>query len=74
MRECKRKAISKWIFWENLRSRSSSIVSEVNKTVFFFYKTYFKPKIHKTIAPNKQSTKYFLQAQKTNKQPTKYVL
>ena len=30
----------------------SSIVSEVNKTVFFFYKTYFKPKIHKTIASN----------------------
>ena len=30
----------------------SSIVSEVNKTVFFFYKTYFKPKIHKTITSN----------------------
>ena len=29
----------------------SSIVSEVNKTVFF-YKTYVKPKIHKTIASN----------------------
>ena len=28
----------------------SSIVSEVNKTVLIFYKTYFKPKIHKTIA------------------------
>ena len=30
----------------------SSIVCEVNKTVFFFYKTYFKPKIHKTITSN----------------------
>ena len=33
--------------------QTSSIVGEVNKTVFFFfYKTYFKPKIHKTIASN----------------------
>ena len=32
---------------------ASSVVGEVNKTVFFFlYKTYFKPKIHKTIASN----------------------
>ena len=30
----------------------SSIVSEVNKTVFFFYTTYFKPKIRKTKASN----------------------
>ena len=29
----------------------SSIVCEVNKTVFF-YKTYFKTKIHKTITSN----------------------
>ena len=52
----------------------SSIISEVNKTVFFFYKTYFKPKIHKIIASNQQSTKYFLQAKKTDKQPIKYIL
>ena len=58
----------------SIKNILSSIVGEVNKPVFFFYKTYFKPKIHKTIALNKQSTKYFLQAQKTNKQPTKYVL
>ena len=31
---------------------NSSIVCKVNKTVFFFYKTYFKPKIHKTITSN----------------------
>ena len=31
----------------------SSIVCEVNKIVFFFfYKTYFKTKIHKTITSN----------------------
>ena len=30
----------------------SSIVCEVKETVFFFYKTYFKPKIHKTITSN----------------------
>ena len=30
----------------------SSIVYEVNKTVFCFYKTYFKPKTHKTITSN----------------------
>ena len=30
----------------------SSIVSEVNKTVFFLKKVYFKPKIHKTITSN----------------------
>ena len=30
---------------------NNSIVCEVNKTVFF-YKTYFKPKIHKTITSN----------------------
>ena len=28
----------------------SSIISEVNKKVFFFHKTYFRPKTHKTIA------------------------
>ena len=30
----------------------SSIVCEINRTVFFFYNTYFKPKIHKTITSN----------------------
>ena len=35
-----------------IQEKTSSVVSEVNKTVFFFYKTYFKPKIHKTIASN----------------------
>ena len=36
----------------SIKNTLSSIVSEVNKTVFFFYKIYFKPKIHKTIASN----------------------
>ena len=36
----------------SIKNILSSIVSEVNKTVFFFYKTYFEPKIHKTIACN----------------------
>ena len=38
----------------SIKNILSSIVGEVNKTVFFFffYKTYFKPKIHKTIASN----------------------
>ena len=31
---------------------NNSIVCEVNERVFFFYKTYFKPKIHKTITSN----------------------
>ena len=35
----------------SIKNILSSIVSEVNKTVFF-YKTYFKPKIHKTITSN----------------------
>ena len=30
----------------------SSIVCEVIGTVFFLYKTYFKPKIHKTVTSN----------------------
>ena len=36
----------------SIKNILSSIVSEVNKTVCFFYKTYVKPKIHKTIASN----------------------
>ena len=36
----------------SIKNILSSIVGEVNKTVFFFYKTDFKPKIHKTIASN----------------------
>ena len=43
---------SKYISHYALLFLVSSIVSEVNKTVFFFYKTYFKTKIHKTIASN----------------------
>ena len=34
------------------KAKGSSIIGEVNKTVFFFYKTYFKPKTHKTITSN----------------------
>ena len=34
------------------RDSNSRIVCEVNKTVFFLYKTYLKPKIHKTITSN----------------------
>ena len=34
------------------KAKGSSIIGEVNKTVFFFYKTYFKPKTHKTITCN----------------------
>ena len=30
----------------------SSIIGEVNKTTFFFHKTYFKSKTHKTITSN----------------------
>ena len=35
----------------SIKNMFSSIVSEVNKTVFF-YKTYLKPRIHKAIASN----------------------
>ena len=34
------------------KAKKSCIIGEVNKTVFFFYKTCFKPKTHKTIASN----------------------
>ena len=34
------------------KAKGNSIIGEVNKTVFFFYKTYFKPKTHKTITSN----------------------
>ena len=36
----------------SIKNILSSIMGEVNKTVFFIYKTYFKPKTHKTITSN----------------------
>ena len=48
---------------------NSSIVCEVNRTVFFFYKTYFKPKIHKTITTNNQPNIFCKQKKLTNNQP-----
>ena len=64
----------------SLNSDLSSIVCEVNKTVFFFYKIYFKPKIHKTITSNNQPNISYKQkkltinqifpiSKKTNNQP-----
>ena len=32
----------------NCKNRDSSIIGEVNKTVFFFSQTYFEPKTRKT--------------------------
>ena len=38
---------------KNRDKNYSSIIGEVNKTAFFFFqKTYFKPKTHKTITSN----------------------
>ena len=37
---------------KKINNYSSSILCEVNETVFLFYKTYLKPKIHKTITSN----------------------
>ena len=39
-------------YFEINLTENSSIVCEVIATVFFFLKTYFKPKIHKTITSN----------------------
>ena len=36
----------------SIKNILSSIISEVNEPVFFFHKTYFKPKTHKTITSN----------------------
>ena len=36
----------------SIKSILSSIIGEVNKTAFFFHKTYFKPKTYKTITSN----------------------
>ena len=36
---------------------------------YFFYKTYFKPKIHKTITSNNQPNIFYKQKKLTNNQP-----
>ena len=36
----------------SIKNILSSIIDEVNKTTFFFHKTYFKCKTHKTITYN----------------------